>query len=499
MPSPTPTVLELSSRPSPAGHLLVARRPAAPPPPAPRRAAWAVAAVRPVAALVVLGVGVVLLPATLSGEARAALFAFVLAIVLWSMTGLPAAWVALLAVLVLVALGGDDQDALFDALASDVVWLMVGAFVLGAAITGTGLAGRLTGLVTRRARTVGGVLWSVSLLLLPLSLLIPSTSGRAAVVLPVHRSLSRAAGDRSVTRALSLLVPTVILVTTVSTLVGAGSHLIANDLLEEFSGRRISFAEWALYGVPFGLAAALVSCLAVSRVFLRPATRALRLTVPAAPRTAWSVPERRTGAVTLAMVALWVTESVHGVEVATVAVAGAVALTAPGIGVLSWKDGVKAVEWNLVVFVGAALVLGEALIDTGAAGWIVERLFAASGIAEAGSELAVLVVLALLTLTSHVYMTSHAARAAALVPALLYLGTSLDLDPVALVFIGTVGMDYCLTFPVSSKALLLYAELDEDTFEPPDLLRLSAVLLPAHVVLVVVFYLLWWRPLGLAL
>jgi di/tricarboxylate transporter len=285
----------------------------------------------------------------------------------------------------------------------------------------------------------------------------------------------------------------------VSTLVGAGSHLIANDLLEEFSGRRISFAEWALYGVPFGLAAALVSCLVVSRVFLRPATRALPLTVPAAPRTAWSMPERRTGAVTLAMVALWVSESVHGVEVATVAVAGAVALTAPGIGVLSWKDGVKAVEWNLVVFVGAALVLGEALIDSGAAGWIVERLFAASGIAEAGSELVVLVVLALLTLTSHVYMTSHAARAAALVPALLYLGTSLDLDPVALVFIGTVGMDYCLTFPVSSKALLLYAELDEDTFEPPDLLRLSSVLLLAHVVLVVVFYLLWWRPLGLAL
>ena len=454
---------------------------------------------RPVAALVVLGVGVVLLPATLSGEAKAALFAFGLAIVLWSTTQLPAAWVALFAVVVLVGLRGAPQDALFDSLASDVVWLMVGAFVLGGAITATGLAGRLTGVVTRRARTVGGVLWWVTLLLLPLSLLIPSTSGRAAVMLPVHRSLSRAAGDRSVTRALSLLIPVVILVTTVSTLVGAGSHLIANDLLEQVSGERISFAEWALYGIPFGLAAGLLACLAVSRMFLRPETRALPLTVPSTTRRAWSRPERRTAAVTLAMVALWISESVHGIEIATVAVAGAVALTAPGVGVLSWKDGIKAVEWNLVVFVGAALVLGEALIDTGAAGWIVERLFAASGIAEAGSELLVLVVLTLLTLTSHVYMTSHAARAAALVPALLYLGTSLDLDPVALVFIGTVGMDYCLTFPVSSKALLLYAELDDDTFEPPDLLRLSSVLLLAHVVLVVVFYYAWWSPLGLAL
>ena len=66
-------------------------------------------------------------------------------------------------------------------------------------------------------------------------------------------------------------------------------------------------------------------------------------------------------------------------------------------------------------------------------------------------------------------------------------------------FIGTVGMDYCLTFPVSSKALLLYAELDEDTFEPPDLLRLSSVLLPVHVALVVVFALTYWPLVGLAL
>ncbi|SFP52864.1 anion transporter [Geodermatophilus dictyosporus] len=496
---PHPTVLELSSRTTPAGHRLVASRPAPTPPPGPRRPAWAAAAVRPVAAVVAVGVGVLLLPADLPGEAKGALFAFALAIVLWSTTGLPAAWVALLAVLVLVALGGAGQDALFESLASDVVWLMVGAFVLGGAITTTGLAGRLTGLVARRARTVGGVLWSVSVLLLPLALLIPSTSGRAAVVLPVYRSLSRAAGDRSVSRALALLVPSVILVTTVSTLVGAGSHLIANDLLAGVAGERISFAEWALYGVPFGLAAALVTCLAVSRLFLTRATRALPLVVPTGPRAGWSRPERRTVAVTLAMVGLWVSESVHGIEVATVAVAGAVALTAPGIGVLPWKAGVKAVEWNLVVFVGAALVLGEALIDTGAAEWIVQRLFAVSGIAEAGSELFVLVVLTVLTLTSHVYMTSHAARAAALVPALLYLGSSLGLDPVAVVFIGTVGMDYCLTFPVSSKALLLYAELDEDTFEPPDLLRLSALLLPAHVALVVLFALTYWPLVGLTL
>ncbi|MGI8530139.1 MAG: anion permease [Geodermatophilaceae bacterium] len=162
-------------------------------------------------------------------------------------------------------------------------------------------------------------------------------------------------------------------------------------------------------------------------------------------------------------------------------------------------QGDESLSWNLVVFVGAALVLGQALIDTGAAGWIVDRLFELSGVREASSALVILVLVAVVSLTSHIYMTSHAARAAALVPPLLYLGVTLDLSLPAVMFLGTVGMDYCLTFPVSSKALLLFAELDSDSFEPPDLLKLSSVLLLAHLALMVLFYFGYWQFVGLAL
>lgn len=454
--------------------------------------------VRPATSLVVIGV-LVLLPRSLVDDARAALFAFAAAVVLWSMTSLPTAWTALVSVLLLVGLGGAEQDALYDALASDVVWLMIGAFVIGGAVQASGLAARLTRLACGDGTSVGRVMWRVTFVLLPLSVLIPSTSGRAAVMMPVYRSLVAAGAGRAATRALALLIPTVILVSTISTLVGAGSHLVANDLLEQVSGERVSFLQWALWGVPFGLAASVVACWVVQRLFLAGADRAETLTVAAPERSSYSSAERRTLFVVVALVLLWSTEAVHGVEIAFVAVMGAVALTAPSVGVLSWKKGVSAVSWNLVVFVGAALVLGEALIETGAAQWIIEGLFAVSGIAEADSTFLVLLILALLTLTSHVYMTSHAARAAALVPAVLFLGQSLDLDLRAVMFISTVGMDYCLTFAVSSKALLMFSELDDETFEPPDLLKLSAVMFVAHVVLIVAFYLGYWRLVGLEL
>ncbi len=73
---------------------------------------------------------------------------------------------------------------------------MIGAFVLGGAVQVTGLAARLTSLVAGEQRSVSQVCWRITLLLLPLSFLIPSTSGRAAVVLPLYKSVTDAIDDR---------------------------------------------------------------------------------------------------------------------------------------------------------------------------------------------------------------------------------------------------------------------------------------------------------------
>ncbi len=473
------------------------------PPTGPRRRfRWVADAMLPLALIVVAGVAV-LLPATLPAEARVALFGFALATILWSTTKLNAAYVALGAVMFTILAGGTEQEALYESLNSDVIWLMIGAFVLGGAMRLTGLAGRLTGLVTGRARSVRGTLWMVTTVLLPLSFFIPSTSGRAAVALPVFRSLSEAADDRKITRALALLMPTVILVATICTLIGAGSHLIAVDLLGEISDRNVSFLQWALWGLPFGVAASYISCWIVMKLFLDKERLNRRLEVSRADgsseRRSLSRAERGTLAILVVMVGLWLTEPFHGLEIAIVTMVGALALTLPAVGVMRWKDGLGSVSWNLIVFVGASLALGRALIDSGAAEWIIDNLFRATGVRGTESLLLVLLILAFISLTSHIYMTSHTARAVALVPPLLYLASSMDVNPTAVMFIGTVGMDFCLTFPVSSKATLLFQEAEGGAFETSDLLRLSAVLLPVHVVMIVVFYYGYWQWTGLAL
>ncbi len=290
-----------------------------------------------------------------------------------------------------------------------------------------------------------------------------------------------------------------ILVSTIATLVGAGSHLIANDLLHQMTQMQISFTQWTLYGLPFGVAASYLACRVVMHLFLPPHQGRQRLALPTGDLPPLSVSEKKTLAIVIGMIILWLTEQWHGWQIATVTVLGATLLTLPQFGVLTWKEGLKSVSWTLILFVGAALGLGRSLIDTGAAQWLIDHIFALSGIVGMESRPVILVALGLICLTSHWYMTSHSARAAALVPALLYLASSLHLNPIAVMFIGTVGMDYCLTFPASSKALLMFQDDAGDRYHPKDLLRLSIILLPAHLLLIVIFYFGYWQWVGLTL
>ena len=463
-----------------------------------KRFRWVIDAILPLTMIMIAGIAVHL-PVSLPDPARPAVFAFLLAVILWSTTSIAADYVALLTVITLILLGGSSQEKLFDALASDVVWLMIGAFVLGGAVQKAGLAVRLTQLVISKVRTVRGMFWLLTVVLIPLSFLVPSTSGRAAVMIPVFRSITSTIRDHRITRAIALLTPTIILVSTIVAMVGAGSHLIANDLLYQITNQRISFTQWAIYGLPFGVVASLVSCWVIMRLFLDENRLRTKLQFPQVKSQPLSRPEWFTLVVVGVMIGLWLTEDWHGLKIATVTMVGALVLTLPGQGVLKWKEGVKAVSWNLVIFVGAAFVLGQSLIDSGAAQWAIDQLFAVSGLTSSESQPLILISIGLIALTSHLYMTSHTARAAALVPAILYLANSLQLNPVTVLFLSTVGMDYCLTFPVSSKALLMFQGIDGGTYKPTDLLRLSAVLMPVHLGLMILFYYTYWHWVGLTL
>jgi di/tricarboxylate transporter len=182
-------------------------------------------------------------------RAALSLIVFGTASALWTFARLNATLVGLAAAGILVAAGAVPPADLAGIATSDIIRLMIGAFVLGEAIIVSGLATRLTSLILAQARRVDQLFWLTAAAMALLTFLVPSTSGRGAVALPLFRALSGEL-DEAAVRGLALLIPTIVLTTTIAALTGAGSHLIANDMLHAAGLDPVGYGAWALNGLP---------------------------------------------------------------------------------------------------------------------------------------------------------------------------------------------------------------------------------------------------------
>ncbi len=443
----------------------------------------------------------------LDPSARGALIIFGITLGAWVLTRLEETFVAVAALLALALTGIIEPTAMFDSLGHSLIGLMLASFVIAAAANTTGLSQGLATAVARRARSVEQLCYWLTAANLVTALFVPATSARAALMAPVFLALNQHLNEPRVGKVLALVFPTAILLSAAASLTGAGAHLLTADLVAQLGGERLDFLRWLTLGLPFALVSSFGSTWVILHLFLTEPERRQALTL----QSGWANGCDTTGpetsrpkqyyvlGVILTMIGLWTTTGLHGLNNSLVAVLGALAVTWPGLGPISLKKRLKAVEWGLLLFLAAALELGESLVRTGAAEWLVGHLFAGLKSWLSGHPLLLAGGVAAIGLLSHMVITSRSARAAILVPAVILFALSLGYNPAALAFSAAIASGYCLTFTVSAKPMAMFAQLPTATYGPADLLRLSGVLLPLHFLLLLLFSWLIWPALGLEL
>ncbi|MBZ3903203.1 MULTISPECIES: SLC13 family permease [Streptomyces] len=440
----------------------------------------------------------------LGGEARLTLIVFTLATAAWIGTPIDDTYIALGAGLALTVTGVISDDTLFGTLGDDTVWLLICAFVLAAAVTRTGLAGRAAAFLVSGARTVRQLTHLTTAALVVTAFAVPATSGRAALALPVFLALAKALADRRrLVVMLALLFPTVILLSAVATLIGAGAHLITVSVLWEATGDRIGFTEWLLLGLPLAIVSSHLAAEAVLLTTTRREDRRgpVRITVEEIqlhserPVTGpWSPAESRCALLLATVVVLWCSEPLHRVSPAVVALIGAVVAASPALGTVRLKDALRTVPWSMLLFMAATMAMGVALSDSGAAKWLV------SGLPPGVTPLVFLVVVVVVSTAAHLVLQSRSARSSVLVPLVVAAAVGAGVSPVAAALASTAAAGFCHTLPASAKPVALFADLPgTPTYTPRDLLRLSAVLAPLTAALVVLFAVVVWPLLGVPL
>ncbi len=433
--------------------------------------------------------------------ARLSLIVFSLAIVGWSVLKLPETPVAIAGGLALIGLKATTPEHFYAGMGDDLIWLLIGAFIIAAVLKSSGIAERFALRAIQGAGTVQALFTRLTWVIMATAFVVPSTSGRAALLFPLFIALAGVIKQPALVRALALLFPTVILLSACASLLGAGAHLVAVDFISRSEAKtdNLGYFEWMLLGTPFAVASSFMAMHVILRSFVPAQDRCSAVHIPPAPTAPLTRQQLSVIAITLTTILMWSMSALHGWDAAVVALLGALAATVKTITGISMKDAVKQVEWNLVLFLAATLVMGEALIESGAAKWIAQTAIQMLPQALLEQPLWIVAIASVISLLAHVVITSRTARAMVLIPTVaLPLGVG-EFNVVAVIFLTVVASGFCQTFSVSAKPVALYSMQEVGSYSDTDLMRLSLRLLPWMVGLLIVFSLWIWPALGLPL
>ncbi|MGL4239365.1 SLC13 family permease [Tabrizicola sp.] len=435
------------------------------------------------------------LPEALSPEGRKALIITALAVIGWTMTRLPDSLVAIAAALALVFAGSLTEQQLFAAMGSELVWLLIAAFVIAAVIRKSGLMEQVVARALSPFHSFAGIAFALTGMVALTAFFIPSTSGRAALLLPVFLALADQMPDRRLARPLALLFPTVILLSAGGSLIGAGAHLVAVDAISRAGGPAIGYADWFLLAFPVTMAKCLAAAGLILWLFVPADLRTARLTL-ARPAGKLDARQLRIGLVLVALVALWASTALHGISIAVVALIGALVLLTKPFAAQKTKEVFKGVDSELIVYLAATVLVADALIISGADKWLADGALTMIPAGFATNTAFAVAFITIVSLFTHLVITSRSARAAVLIPAVALPVAAFGHDPALIVMVATLGTGFCQTMMASAKPVAIYGTLERETYQPADLMRLAVPLMPIFAGMLVVAALVLW-PLQL--
>ncbi len=476
------------------------------------------------AGAVVVGAGILGLPTpdTLAPAGHATLAVLAMAVVLWVTEAVSYATSAVLvttALAIAVGLGPRTAEAgaplygtgkalalALGGFTTPAVVLVGGALFLSAAMRATGLERRLALLLlsrigTSRERLLLGVVFTCA----ALTFVVPSTTARAAAMVPIVAGVVAACGLSPTSQLAAQLMMTVAHASSiwnVAVKTGAAQNLVAVGLFEKSLGVTLTWGAWLREGLPWALVMSAMLMITMRRLVPTEDVDEAQVGAAMARDLSAAGPmrgrERRLAWLAAVLLAAWITEGwLHPVDSATAMLLALGAMLLPRVGVLAWDEAERLVPWGTLLLFGVGVGLGSALVETGAARWVADTTLARLGFAQ-WTPFAMIAGLGLLNLAVHQGFASAASLASAILPVFLAFFTALD-RPEA----PALGMTLVQQFLVSVGFLLPVnspqnmVAYGSGAFTTRAFLRTGIPLTIAAMVVTLVLAATWWRWTGL--
>ncbi len=443
---------------------------------------------------------------TIEGKKSLAVFTF--ALIMWVARPLPIYQTSIISILILPLIGAvENQQVAFGTLGFDIIWLMVSAFVLTSAINETNLGNRLAlTLVTKFGKTPKGTLGALILANFILAFFVPSTTARAALLVPIVTVLlevyKQVPGESKFGKLMTLQGVQTNAFATSMVITATSGQVLAVGFINEMTGSNLGYMEWMLGSLPQALLTALIMFfigyklykvedeLEGSKESISILKKQLEDLGPISPV------EKRAAAIFAITLLLWATGNYHkqwfGFKISTeqTAVLSMLLCLLPKFGVIQWKQ--ANIKWDLMIFSAGAYAVGNAFNDSGGASFIIGGMVEAMGL-ESMNHGVVAIILIFTTIFSHLIFTSKTVRTTILIPTIVTLAQSLGMNPVPIAMACSFGIAYTITLPPHSKVNALY--FGTGYFDVSDQLKLGLLACLVGSIIISIMYFTWLQIL----
>ena len=286
---------------------------------------------------------------------------------MWASTALPEYVAALVFFSIASVSAIASPTAIFAGFQSSALWLVFGGLVIGAAADRTGLGLWVAqGAFRHVGSSYASLIFAILLSSLALSVIVPSSVGRIAIVLPPVMAIARQAGYPKSSNA---FVGTVVAAVFGNYLMGQGFlpgnlvNILLVGTMGTMYGLEVSYGEYLVLNLPIiaVLRGVLVGVLVYW--FFKPDN-------PGKPITSENFqPLKDEGRKVLVIIMfalfIWSTDFIHGIAAGWIALIAAVICMLPGINLVPSKLFVDKINMVTVLFVAALLGIGPVLVESG--------------------------------------------------------------------------------------------------------------------------------------
>jgi di/tricarboxylate transporter len=317
--------------------------------------------------LALSGLGLILLLCIPNPTSRAAILA-VLSLSFLATAIMPEHITALLFFLLAMLFSITSSEVIFSGFSSAAVWLVFGGLIIGSAINATGLG-------TRTARTAatwlhGSYVKIISGLVtasLLFSFLMPSAMGRVVLLTPIAVSIAEHFGFHEGRKGRTGILLAVILGTYIPAF-GVLPANVPNMVLAGMAETQyhLSFFYGSYLLLHFPVLSLIKALLIIGfLIVLYHDQPHPVLTQKENTSEPFSRNEKILTTVLLVMLCLWMTDFLHHISPAWIALAGALVLLMPGVDIVSRPQFNQKINWSSIIFVAGILGLGNMINKSG--------------------------------------------------------------------------------------------------------------------------------------